>query len=482
MVRGKAGFRGRGDEIGEWRLESRNQNTIQWYDNSPLSILYSPILPLLCGIMIAMENSNPDETRPTPVQPEESVPFDLSDTQPTSLEQPQEDGPAFDPTQPVEVFTVSESQPDYDATVPVQTRQEPPPPPPPVEKAKRRFRLPPAASWSLLGLLGLLLIGVLSAFGGYNEGIRLRKQAEIVQKSSTAAEQFQLGLQDMEAGNYDRARQRFEYVIELDPGFPGVTEKLADVLMLLNATATPTIVPTPTLTPTPDTRNVDQLFSQAQQDLANSNWSAAIDTLLALRKADPNFQPVWVDDMLFVAFRNRGKDKILGADLEGGIYDLTIAAQFGYLDFDSRSLQDWARLYLTGASFWELDWSQAVFYFAQIAPALPNLSDGSGWTAAQRYRLALIGYGEDLIEQTEWCSAKSQLELALSMGPDERGQALYDQAASVCDGDSGEETDTGGSQPTQETQPAATTEPPPQPTPTTEVVSTEPPPEGTPSP
>jgi tetratricopeptide (TPR) repeat protein len=323
-----------------------------------------------------------------------------------------------------------------------------------------------------LGLFGLILVALLSAFGGYNSGIRLRQEAEIAQVGSTADEQFQLGLQDMQAGHFDLARQRFEYVIELNPGYPGVTEKLAEVLLYINATATPTPVPTPTITPTPDTRNVQQLFTQAQQDLANSEWSTAIDTLLALRKADPVYQPVWVDDMLYVSFRNRGRDKILQeADLEGGIYDLTVAGQFGLLDYDSKSLQDWARLYLTGASFWELDWAQAVFYFAQIAPALPNLRDGSGWTAAERYRLALIGYGEDLIEKEEYCDAQEQLELALSMGPDERGDQLLEDASNECGGGGDEDDDDENV----DEPPAETEAPPPEP------AETEPPAESTPA-
>jgi len=428
------------------------------------------------------------------VDPEDTLAFDLSDTQPTNITPKPEESPEPAPTMPVPVNSQPggepPSGPGYDATLPVEVPPSVLPPAPlpapggplpPGKKPKKRFRFPAWASWSLIGLIGLLLIAVLSAFGGYNEGIRRRKQAEVIQVASLAVEQFQLGLQDMEAGHYDRARQRFEYVIELDPSYPGVTEKLADVLLYLNATATPTVAPTPTITPTPDTRNVEQLFTQAQQDLANSSWDAAINTLLSLRKADPVFQPVWVDDMLFVAYRNRGKDKVLGADLEGGIYDLTVAAQFGYLDVDSRGLQDWARLYLTGASFWELDWSQAVFYFAQVAPALPNLSDGSGWTAAERYRLALIGYGEDLIELTEWCQAQTQLELALSMGPDEKGQQLYDQASQVCGG--GEETSEENQDETSTEETPEETEIPATEEPTTEPVETEPPPaEETPSP
>jgi tetratricopeptide (TPR) repeat protein len=425
------------------------------------------------GIMGRMDNPNLDETRPTPAQPEEPVPFDVDDTQPTHLnQQPAADG------SPAQANSSGESSGSYDATVPVEIvpankalgQVAPPPPPlPPPSKPKKRFHWPATASWSLLGLLGLVLIAGLSAFGGYNEGIRQRKQAEVAQVGAQADAQFQLGLQDMQDGNFDLARQRFEYVVELNPAYPGVTEKLADVLFYLNATATPTVAPTPTITPTPDTRNVQERFTQAQQDLANSEWSTAIDSLLALRKADPTYQPVWVDDMLYLSFRNRGKSKILNADLEGGIYDMTVAGQFGYLDYDSRSLQDWARLYITGASFWELDWAQAVFYFAQVAPALPNLRDGSGWTAAERYRLALIGYGDDLAEKGEWCDAAQQLELSLSMGPDDKAQKLYDEASNHCSGsDNGDNNGDNGDHPKK-------TEPPAEEVPT-EPAATEPPP------
>ncbi len=421
-----------------------------------------------------MENSNPDETRPTPVEPQDTMPLDLSDTQPTNVKR--EHANADEPVQTPPALVEGQTEP-------VDVRPALPQPPaliPPTTTPKKRRRFPAALSWSLLGLFGLVLIAVLSAFGGYNSGIRLRKEAEVAQVNSTADEQFQLGLQDMQAGHFDLARQRFEYVVNLNPSYPGVTEKLAEVLLYINATATPTVAPTPTITPTPDTRNVQELFTQAQQDLANSEWSTAINTLLALRKADPTYQPVWVDDMLYISFRNQGRDKILkDADLEGGIYDLTIAGQFGLLDADSRSLQDWARLYLTGASFWELDWAQAIYYFAQIAPALPNLRDGSGWTAAERYRLALIGYGEYLSKQEQWCDAQTQLELALSMGPDDKGQQLLDEASNQCsgNGDNGDNEDKKKTEPPPAETEAPTTEPV-----ATEPVATEPPAESTPVP
>jgi hypothetical protein len=108
--------------------------------------------------------------------------------------------------------------------------------------------------------------------------------------------------------------------------------------------------------------------------------------------------------MLYVALRNRGVDKIaLEADLEGGMYDLTLAEKFGPLDAEATNWRSWAELYRLGAGFWDIDWGQAVNYFSQLASAAPNLMDGSGLTARDRYREALLSYGDWLVQKGEWC-------------------------------------------------------------------------------
>ena len=102
--------------------------------------------------------------------------------------------------------------------------------------------------------------------------------------------------------------------------------------------------------------------------LIGRDWTGAIDTLLLLRKNYPDYMAVKVDDMLFVALRNRGIDKIAQLhDLEGGNYDLTLAERFGPLDAEARNWRDWAELYIRGASFWDVDWAQSVYYFSQLA-------------------------------------------------------------------------------------------------------------------
>ena len=438
-----------------------------------------------------MENSSPSDTQP--IRPAAST--EPGETLPIPIEENPEEA-EFAQTVPIPMGIVAAGQPEPGETtrVPIQAANEPPelektaptvlsqPPelPPPSNPdsltqdslpARRRLPIGPIV---LLGILTLLLIGAVSAAAGYRSGIEQRKQAESVLVAQSLQEQFQLGLQDMEAGRFDLARQRFEYVIQLDPSYPGVTDKLADVLVQINITATPTIVVTPTPSPTPDLRGVEELFTTARDHITNLEWDPAINALLTLRKKDPNYQAVAVDGMLYIAFRNRGADKILKTcNLEEGIFDLSQAEQFGPLDTDANSYITWASLYSTGASFWDLDWAQAVYYFSQVGPALPNLCDGSGLTAGERYRLALVGYGDFLGKNGDWCAAAEQFTAALALGADSVVEEALSNANTQCNLGQEEEQP----QQPQET-PTATT-----PIDGTEVVPTEttPPPEETPT-
>jgi tetratricopeptide (TPR) repeat protein len=367
--------------------------------------------------------------------------------------------PANDETIPVPLNDDRKNEPgDLGETVITPAQADAPPgepEPPPVESGPEGSRL-----WRgliILGLVGLLLIAGASAYGGYLSGIDQRTSLEATQVSHEVAEQFELGVQDASAGRYEVARQRFEYVIQLDPGYPGVTDQLAMVLLQLNTTATPTQVPTPTLTPTVDLRGAEELFSQAQVLLADERWGEAIDTLLKLRKDEPAYQPVEVDSMLYVALRNRGVQRILAeADLEGGTYDLALAERFGPLDVEANNMRTWADLYVTGASFWGLDWAQAVNFFGQLVPVAPNLRDSSNLTATERYRLATIEYGNFLAENGEWCDALAQYEAALALAYDPEIESTALSVARECeeadrsDDDDGED---GEEQPAEETPP-----------------------------
>ncbi|PWH18841.1 MAG: hypothetical protein DDG59_05135 [Anaerolineae bacterium] len=310
-------------------------------------------------------------------------------------------------------------------------------PPPPGALFQSKGKASHPLRWvMLIGIIGLIAIAFLSAFAGYASGIQARKAAAATQAALMAQEQYELALQEIAAKDYERARQRLEYVIQVAPNYPGAADKLAEVIFEASITATPTVAPSPTVSPTPDLRSAGERLEAAKQQIFNSQWQAAIDTLLLLRKAEPNFQPAVVDGLLYLAYRNSGRDKILKeANLEGGIYDLTLAEKFGPLDTETKGLQNWARLYLLGASYWDVDWGQVVYYFAQVAPAVPNLRDGSGWTATDRYRIALGKYAEQLLARKEWCAAMEIYQQALSYGGDQALQEGYNRAYDRCIGE-----------------------------------------------
>ena len=300
--------------------------------------------------------------------------------------------------------------------------------PPDVPKGRRMWIL-----WAFLAVLVLALIAGGSAFAGYNSAIGQRTHYESTLVAGEAANQYILAQQDIALGNYDRARQRLEYIIQIDQNYPNASDQLAYILTQQRITATPTLASTPTLTPTPDYRGRDDLFAQAQSFLLGRDWTNTIDTLLYLRKNYPDYMAVHVDGMLFVALRNRGVDKIAQLhDLEGGNYDLSLAERFGPLDAEARNWRDWADLYIRGASFWDVDWAQVVYYFSQLAGAAPNLSDLSGWTASGRYMDALLGYGDWFAAREQWCDAQAQYDMYMSLlaSPQVEPTAMY--AADKC--------------------------------------------------
>ncbi len=301
------------------------------------------------------------------------------------------------------------------------------------EQPKHRRRM---GLWFVGGFIILLLVIGVGALLGYYRGIENRTNLEATQIAAAVEEQYILGLQNMEEGNYELARRRFDYVIGLNPDYPGVIEKQAEVLLIINATATPTPEPSPTptqaATPTPDTRGEEELFAQAEDYILNEEWDNAIQTLENLRKRNPDFRAIDVDGMLYVSLRNRGIRKISFGELESGIYDLTLAEGFGPLDTEANSWRTWARYYITGASFWEVDWGQAAYYFGQVAPMTPNMQDGSGWTASARYIEALQNYAEQLVDQEEYCAAEEQYILLYEATGDESLEEIIDEVADIC--------------------------------------------------
>ena len=274
-------------------------------------------------------------------------------------------------------------------------------------------------------LLGLLVFASLGALGGAQAGIQAREDQERLDRAVEAVAQYQLGDRDLAAHQCEIARQRFEYVIELNPNYPGAADKLAQSMLCVGinegSAAEATLAPTATF----DGRTAEEIFPQALGYFEAQNWDALLPLLDTLRGADPDYEALKVDRMYYLALRNRGATRILSlGELEGGIFDLNQAEQIGPLDVEAANYRDWAILYIIGQSFWDVDWGQAVQFFGQIAAVAPNLSDANFYTAQNRLRDAQIEYAAVLVNDAlflaggkSWCDAQNLLATANSYSP-----------------------------------------------------------------
>ena len=269
-------------------------------------------------------------------------------------------------------------------------------------------------------ILGFVVLVALGVFAGFQSGLAQRKAAEATVVAQQVEEQYQLGLDAMNNGQYEVALKHFQFVIQHDANYPGVQDAYTKLMVWVSISPTPSPTITPTITSTPDLRGVETIYNQAKQYIAASAWDNALATLDNLRKSDPTYRTAEVDGMYYISLRSRGYAKLLPAscrdtNLEGGIYDLTLAERFGPLDSDAESMRTFARYYLTGAAFWQVDWLQAQYYFGQTMLGYPNMMDASCETATDRWREATIEYAKQLLLKEDYCGAQAQFDAAFTV-------------------------------------------------------------------
>jgi hypothetical protein len=323
-----------------------------------------------------------------------------------------------------------------------------------------------------LAALVVVLLLIIGALAGYGFGMGQRYDAQHTQVTGQLQEQFDLGIQKMNAGQYELARQHFEFIIQHDSNFPGVMDAYTDLLLRMQISPTPTASSTPTITPTPDLRSADAIYANVRGALASRDWDSALTNLDSLRKTAPAYRIAEVDGMYYLALRMRGFEKIVppsqtcsDVNLEGGIYDFNLAERFGTLDSYAQSLRTYARLYIVGSSYWDQDWITAQDYFNQVMSGYPALSDSSCMSATERLRFATIKYAEQLLAAGDTCGAQEQFDLAFTISS-LKNEEFFPTATEVyvqCHGDDGGD---GGDQTTPEGTLTETPTPTPTETPT----------------
>jgi tetratricopeptide (TPR) repeat protein len=267
----------------------------------------------------------------------------------------------------------------------------------------------PSRPLSLLGLsFAVILLTVIggAAFAGYRAGLAQRESQMRATQTLELKTQYDLGVSDLAAGRSEIAATRFEYILRIDPAYPGAVEKLAEARAALQATATPA----PDPSPTPVADDAAEIFALAQQYYAAGDWNGVITQLAILHSIDPNYEAVRADGMLFVALRHRGVARIQGDEMEAGIFDLDQAQAFGPLDSEAVNYRAWARLYLAAQSYWGVNWQQAAQILQQLYILAPNFRD----TSSRLYQ-ATLNYAGQLAAAGDQCGAAEQYAAAQNL-------------------------------------------------------------------
>lgn len=265
-------------------------------------------------------------------------------------------------------------------------------------------------------IAGLLLLMLLGAYFGYQQGSFQRLQMSQAQLDEYLLEQYILAVEDFNDGRFDLARQRYEYIFSQNDQFLDVADRWHQVMLIIGETPQST-VPVLEIEPTPtrDPRPAQELFALAEGHLAAERWHEVIEVLSSLRRENPNYNFVQVDDMFYLALRNRGMAQIQAeGKLEEGLYDFALAEGFGPLDAAAVNLRDLARLYLIGNSFWMAYPDVAAYYYGQVSSVYPSMRDATGMTAFYRYWASLVQWADMLALDGEYCAAADQYQVALT--------------------------------------------------------------------
>ena len=288
----------------------------------------------------------------------------------------------------------------------------------------------------LIGIVACLVATGLGGLIGYNGALGERSQLQAQENAKQVTAQYQLALADLSAGRFEIASQRLQYVLELDPQNTQAAAQLAAAQAALQATqsVTPTASPSVTSSATPRSGgNAQTGLDQIRSLLAGQSWQQALEALDKFQADFPGQEPIAVDDLYYTAYRNLGVTQIAqqGA-FASGTYYLGLAQRYAPLDRDASKYLNWAQLYMTAMSGWNVNWPQVISAFSQITPFMGGLRDSSGLTAWERLRQARIQYGDQLLKQGNACAAQQQYQNALAAKEDPSVRSALTTAQAQC--------------------------------------------------
>jgi tetratricopeptide (TPR) repeat protein len=263
------------------------------------------------------------------------------------------------------------------------------------------------------GFMGLIAA---AGLGGVYAGLQDRTADQQAQADKFYAE----GIANRTAGKLPLAKADFEFVLKINPAYPGAAEQLQQIIDLL------TVKPTPT--PSAVQVNVtEQLYQAGVEAYDQQKWQKAIEIFSQVRALDPAYEKDQTAQMIYQAALTYGQQLLAADRLEEAIAYLDQAAYLRALPAATAAEVQYARLYITARDYWDVNWEKAIESFGELYKIGPSYRD-----TFARYVEAYTQYGNERTRAGDPCTAQTQYEAALQLRPDAKLQEKADKSKQDC--------------------------------------------------
>lgn len=271
------------------------------------------------------------------------------------------------------------------------------------------------------------------AYFAYENGRAAGLSQQATTRLTQISRQIELAETDMNSGNVGMAITRLDYVLAEDPGNRRAADlrRQAEAIKAAAAGPLPTKEPSgPTPTPMAGTDPADEPLPELQtirRLAAADQWEEALPRLLAFRRTHPDYERRQTDELLYDTYVNLGLNYVNTEKIELGLNYFSQAERLGSLPQEALDYRLWADLYLNGIAYFGVDYQIASAYFRDLCAAAPFFQQ-----SCARLHQALVGYGDQLAYNLDWCPAASLYQEAMQQRSTEALSAKLSQAREGC--------------------------------------------------
>jgi tetratricopeptide (TPR) repeat protein len=279
-------------------------------------------------------------------------------------------------------------------------------------------RRPRTWLWTLIAALGVgLLVAyvlVLGALGVY-DGLKDRA----LENRQIAQDHYDLGLVQLEAGNYELAIAEFKLALRHDARLRDAQSRLHQAEELAK-----TLV-----TPTSETRKdaAELLYRQAVAHYESGNLDQAIMVLDELRGLDADYQRENVQTMLTTAHYQMGLNAVMQDRMDEAAthFEAVLALDAGYKN--AQDQLNLVHLYTAALNHWSRDWSATIQALKGLYALAPDYKD-----VQVRLHDAYGFLAQEHAAAGDWCQAADDYAAAVQVLPREATVDQRDEARMHC--------------------------------------------------